>query len=176
MDEEKKTGCICENPGFCPLHAIKKSAHFHKLCQNHPGYFQMWEECKGPGQSFTDCSSRVEVPADAPAAPAAAPDVATAVAPAPATCGQCKRGGCSGNCSVPQLPSKIQMAKNLAHAITEHAKTGFANVEKPLQEQRLEICKGCEFYMAKEDRCAKCGCHLKSKSAWKSSHCPIGKW
>lgn len=91
-------------------------------------------------------------------------------------CGRCKQIGCNGNCKIPPLPSKFQMAANLVQATIEHAKTGFANVDNTTQEGRLEICKGCEFYLAAQDRCSKCGCYVQSKSAWKSSHCPIGKW
>ena len=55
---ESKTGCECPLAGYCQKHGINKSAHFHKLCQNHQGYFDMWEKCKGPGQNPNDCTPK----------------------------------------------------------------------------------------------------------------------
>ena len=56
--ENKNTECECPLAGFCNRHGIKKNNHYHKLCQNHPGYFQMWEECRGPGQQQIDCHNK----------------------------------------------------------------------------------------------------------------------
>ena len=92
-------------------------------------------------------------------------------------CSFCNGQGCTGQCRNNQkLPGKMEMAKNLAKATKEHVKSGLAQAENDLQKKRLEICQGCEFYIPEQDRCGKCGCYLKSKSAWKSSKCPIGKW
>jgi|TARA_A100001518_G_C1213584_1_gene56235 hypothetical protein len=166
--ENKKTECQCPLAGYCNRHGIKKNHHYHKLCQNHSGYFKMWEECRGPGQNFIDCdqkdvkteeevkqSQEVQVP----------------------KCTFCNNQGCTGECRNKQkLPSKVEMAKNLTSATKEHVKSGLAHADTDLQKQRLEICQGCEFYIPQQDRCGKCGCYLKSKSTWKSSKCPIGKW
>ena len=165
---ENKTGCECPLAGFCNRHGIKKNSHYHKLCQNHSGYFKMWEECRGPGQNFTDCTetkTEEEV------------EQSRQKEKNKKRCKFCNTEDCQGECRNQQsLPSKIQMAKNLASATKDHAKTGFAQAQDELQAERLEICKGCEFYIPDQDRCGKCGCYLKSKSAWKSSKCPIGKW
>jgi hypothetical protein len=177
--EENKTPCECPLAGFCNRHGIKKTEHYHKLCQNHTGYFNMWEECRGPGQTFTDCTEKrtpeeIQASVEEVKAKAEAAQVKN--------CELCGKGGCNGACKRTRrnvqhtLPSKIQMAKNLASATVEHAKTGFANVTSDEQQARLDICKGCEFYREADDRCLKCGCFLKSKSAWKSGKCPIGKW
>jgi hypothetical protein len=168
---EKKTPCECPLAGFCNRHGIQKTEHFHKLCQNHNGYFNMWEKCKGPGQAFTDCTEK-RTPEE----------IQESVIKTRKGCELCNNEGCNGACKRTrqevqhQLPSKFQMAKNLATATAEHAKTGFAHVTSEEQQARLEICKGCEFYKEDDDRCLKCGCFLKSKSAWKSGKCPIGKW
>ena len=166
---KKKTGCECPLAGFCNRHGINKNEHFHKLCENHPGYFNMWDECRGPGQEFVDCteqkteeevieSRKVEEPKK--------------------DCEGCKNKNCQGGCQKKkhELPPKLQMAKNLAKATVEHAKSGFAHATPEEQAARLEICKGCEFYIEEKDQCSKCGCYLKSKSTWKSGKCPIGKW
>lgn len=144
---EKKTDCECPLAGYCNRHKVEKSNHLHKLCQNHTGYFEMWEACQGPGQQNVDCDKAPEV-----TTPSQAPDPNHT------------------------LPSKIQMAKNYASALSAHARSGFQHATTEEQKARLEICKSCEFYILDQDRCAKCGCPLKSKSAWKSSSCPIGKW
>lgn len=187
--ENKNTECECPLAGFCNRHGIKKNNHYHKLCQNHPGYFQMWEECRGPGQQQIDChnkeqkteeevtKSQKEVNAIIENFHEGVRDTRQQVIEAQGRCALCNNRGCSGECrNNQQLPSKIKMAKNLISATKEHAKTGFAKAGNELQAERLEICKGCEFYIPDQDRCGKCGCPLKSKSAWKSSKCPIGKW
>jgi hypothetical protein len=158
---DKKTPCECPLAGFCNRHGVKKTDHLHKLCQNHTGYFNMWEKCRGPGQNPSSC----EKPQDS----LTKEDISA--------CQYCAGKGCTGECRNNQpLPSKLQMAKNLAVATAAHAKTGFAHVTEEQQQARLDICKGCEFYKEDDDRCLKCGCFLKSKSAWKSGKCPIGKW
>ena len=42
--------------------------------------------------------------------------------------------------------------------------------------ERLEICKGCEFFRQKTQTCQKCGCFMKLKVKLKAAVCPIGKW
>lgn len=45
-----------------------------------------------------------------------------------------------------------------------------------LAQYRLEICKTCEFYKPKTNRCAKCGCFMKLKTSLEHATCPIKKW
>jgi hypothetical protein len=75
------------------------------------------------------------------------------------------------------LPGVVQMAENLAQAVVAHVSDGF---QKRTESETVEIfnqhCKPCEFYRASDQRCAKCGCFLSTKTAWKSAHCPVGKW
>ena len=35
---------------WCERHQCWKTQHYHELCQTRPGYRQMWEEGRGPGQ------------------------------------------------------------------------------------------------------------------------------
>ena len=42
--------CVCQSSGFCERHQVNKNDHLHKLCQNHKGYFDKWEEGRGPLQ------------------------------------------------------------------------------------------------------------------------------
>ena len=39
------------NEFWCERHQVWKTQHFHELCQTRPGYRQMWEEGRGPGQA-----------------------------------------------------------------------------------------------------------------------------
>ena len=46
--------CHCEPSGYpfyCERHKVKKTAHWVRLCQTRPDYFQAWEEGRGPGQT-----------------------------------------------------------------------------------------------------------------------------
>jgi len=45
------TGCTCTEAGWCERHQCHKTAHYVHLCQTRPGYFQLWEEGRGPGQT-----------------------------------------------------------------------------------------------------------------------------
>jgi hypothetical protein len=160
MSKDKKTGCECPLAGYCERHGVSKNSHLHAMCENHEAYFKMWDNCKGPGQDPLNCKKPAEKGLEEES-----------------RCEFCGEKDCSGECrNSQQLPSKMKMAKNLAIASKDHVKDSFAQAQEELQAERLEICKGCEFYIPEQDRCGKCGCFLKSKSAWKSSKCPIGKW
>lgn len=152
MSEEKKTGCECPLAGLCNRHGITKSEHQHKLCQSHLGYFQQWEECRGIGQRFIDCTASketaVSIPAEVPAESLLSSPTA--------------------------MPSLWQQAKNLGSAVTKHTKSGFVHVTEEVKQERLNICAACPFLSG--DKCTKCGCHLPTKTSWSTSHCPIGKW
>lgn len=58
----------------------------------------------------------------------------------------------------------------------------FATAE--LREQRLSICRGCEFYSINTDapeqfqqeNCSKCSCILATRVSYTESFCPEGKW
>ena len=48
------TTCRCQPdayPFHCERHACHKTRHWHHLCQTSPGYFRLWEEGRGPGQT-----------------------------------------------------------------------------------------------------------------------------
>lgn len=48
--------CECPISGFCERHQVNKTDHLHDLCQNRPGYFELWESGKGPLQSKAERS------------------------------------------------------------------------------------------------------------------------
>lgn len=81
----------------------------------------------------------------------------------------------------PSLPSKREMAVNLARAVavTIEGKARGENiyVDDETAARRLEACRGCEFFRASDTRCAhaKCGCRLSgllSKTKLKHQRCP----
>jgi hypothetical protein len=142
------TKCECPLAGYCNRHGVEKSAHQHKLCQNHTGYFNLWENCKGPGQNPSNCGDgEVDY----------VPDVIEPDKPL-------------------TLPSKMQMAKNLVKATADHVKSGLSNVAESEQERRLAICAECPLLIKESGRCSACGCFLATKTKWASSSCPKGKW
>lgn len=152
---EKITPCECPMAGFCNRHGVQKSAHLHKLCKGHIGYFTMWEECRGPNQNPNDCVKQSE-------------NRGSYFKPEDIVQEQPKKN--------PQLPSTMQMAKNFVKSAAKHAQSGFAQVDSDMQKQRLQICNDCEFIVQNKSRCGKCGCFLETKTKWKTSSCPIGKW
>jgi hypothetical protein len=47
---------------------------------------------------------------------------------------------------------------------------------KAISEDRLEICRTCEHFIAHNAKCSKCGCFMEYKSLLPYVECPIGKW
>lgn len=152
--ENKKTGCECPIASYCQRHGINKSPHMHKLCQNHQGYFDKWEECRGPGQQNIDCNKPPEKPAERLVVEEERPNA---------------------NKAMP-LPNLAKQATNLTKAFFNHAKSGFSSADKDLQQQRLDICDACPLLIRESSRCSACGCFVKSKVTMSSSSCPKGKW
>ena len=170
--ENKKTECECPLAGYCNRHGINKHDHYYKLCQNHPGYFKMWEQCRGPGQSLINCDNK-EIKTNKEVKQSQE----KAKKPEPKKCNFCKNTGCTGECrNNNQLPSTTQMVKNLAKATKDHVRGGLKTVGEDEIKQRLEICGDCEHYIPHSARCKLCGCFTKFKAKLKSGGCPINKW
>ena len=152
--EGKTTPCECPMVGFCQRHGINKSPHLHKLCQNHIGYFNMWESCRGPNQNPSNCIKKSENYENnfTPETSVADPQ------------------------REKKLPSTMSMAKNFIKSATNHIKNGMKNVAEDRQKERLAICAECPYIIDNGSRCGKCGCFLQTKTKWESSSCPIGKW
>jgi uncharacterized paraquat-inducible protein A len=77
-------------------------------------------------------------------------------------------------------PSAPQMAKNLAQSISNNIASVAAGnpltVTSESAQQRLAICKQCEFFDEAQDRCKRCGCKMAIKTYLKAEKCPVGKW
>jgi hypothetical protein len=82
------------------------------------------------------------------------------------------------------VPSFGQMAKNLGSSLfktgVDALKSGFkanaifATAEE--KERRLEICKGCDYFNHRTERCNRCGCKMRYKSGLTTAKCPLNKW
>lgn len=49
-------------------------------------------------------------------------------------------------------------------------------VSESVQNERLNVCKGCEYYDAEHSGCKECGCYLPTKIKDPFNRCPIDKW
>lgn len=45
--------CICPLAGYCERHGVRKSKHWHGLCQRSETYRAAWDAGTGPGQDRT---------------------------------------------------------------------------------------------------------------------------
>ena len=43
-------------------------------------------------------------------------------------------------------------------------------------EERMAICKNCEWLRPIINQCKKCGCFMNLKTKIKSTKCPLRKW
>ena len=78
----------------------------------------------------------------------------------------------------PALPKQGENLAKFAWDIVKQAVTSNESlmVSKEISQQRMEICKQCEFYDEEESRCIQCGCWLAQKVKFALDSCPIGKW
>ena len=148
---------------------MNKNVHHHKLCQNHEGYFNAWEEGRGPGQLPKPVHKENQSKPKLKPKPKPKPK--------PVICKFCKNTGCTGECrNNNQLPSTTEMAKNLATATKDHIKSGLQTVSEEEIKRRLDVCADCEHFIPHSSRCKLCGCFTKFKAKLKSGGCPINKW
>ena len=49
-------------------------------------------------------------------------------------------------------------------------------VDKDTYTKRKEICKSCDFVIAKKWICGRCFCPIVNKAVLKSESCPMSKW
>jgi|SRR5690606_36547048 len=68
----------------------------------------------------------------------------------------------------PQKPSFVEQVINYGHALVDYAKDGFQDVSDEIYQERLSICKSCEFYDKEQNKCSQCGCTMAGESGFKS--------
>ena len=74
----------------------------------------------------------------------------------------------------PQLPGPLTQAVNFLGAAARHLVAGLPQAAAEELRRRLALCGACPHMV--EDRCAKCGCPVAAKAAWREQRCPLGKW
>lgn len=91
--------------------------------------------------------------------------------------GYCEEPECHDE---PELPAIGAMVKGLAGTAGDVAKGILrgegAFVTGALYEERMTICKGCEFFRQSDQRCSQCGCYMQNKTKLKKAYCPVHKW
>lgn len=84
------------------------------------------------------------------------------------------------NSSPVEYPTAKRMAGNFAQSMTQWVKNGFKLTPAEKLQERLDICKGCEFWdkeaLKGTGRCRKCGCSTQAKLRLAHEKCPIDKW
>jgi hypothetical protein len=81
----------------------------------------------------------------------------------------------------PELPSRLEMARNLATAAAVEAMAIARRTPKITESEasrRRAICQAntCGQHRPSDDRCAACGCPVLAKSRWRSTTCPLALW
>ena len=78
-----------------------------------------------------------------------------------------------------QYPSLPQMGKNFVKASARHVLSGMKKRTEAEQQTCIEICRVCNEFVPVTKigpRCKKCGCNIRLKTLWSTSHCPLNKW
>ena len=83
-----------------------------------------------------------------------------------------KRPARPGNLRYPSLGTQARNLGKTAKQIVKNPKLA----DDDLFNKRMEICKACPAYDAKQNRCMKCGCYLKGKARFEAAVCPLRKW
>jgi hypothetical protein len=78
--------------------------------------------------------------------------------------------------SPPPLTSQIKSAAGAVVAECGAAMTGVPQIDANTKAARLTTCEGCEFFIAADRRCQKCGCWMEVKAGFRAATCPEGKW
>lgn len=72
------------------------------------------------------------------------------------------------------MPSIRDQITTFVKAATKHIRAGCPKPPDEEIERRQRICEACPENV--NGKCAKCGCRVSKKTAWKLEKCPIGKW
>lgn len=79
-----------------------------------------------------------------------------------------------------EYPSLHQQGENLAKFTFQLIKKAINQealfVSPEVKEERLSICRQCEWYDPAQNRCKQCGCFLDQKAGFALDSCPLHKW
>jgi tetratricopeptide (TPR) repeat protein len=70
--------------------------------------------------------------------------------------------------------SLLRMAISAAGSMAKFVRSGMKTAPGEVQQQRLQICAGCEQHTGL--RCRACGCFTRAKALLPHENCPLGKW
>ena len=79
-----------------------------------------------------------------------------------------------------QSASFIDQVKNINQS-AQNVIQDFVNgnqifATEKIQNERWDICNGCDWLDINNQKCKKCGCFLTAKIKFNSSFCPLYKW
>ena len=80
----------------------------------------------------------------------------------------------SRNSAWNNIAGKMSAGVRFVSEIAEWGQGGFELATN--HSERMDICRKCEFYIAKEEKCKKCGCYMMAKTKLATAKCPVGKW
>lgn len=75
-----------------------------------------------------------------------------------------------------ELPLIARRAIDFTKASMKQAIAGNPKRDKTEQKRIEDLCLACEFFIQDTKRCIKCGCYMKKKIPWQTTHCAIKKW
>jgi hypothetical protein len=94
--------------------------------------------------------------------------------------GICLEPKCDDSEPLKELPSFVDMAKNLLGSAKDIASGALSGkgvlVDEEVYNTRMNICAACPSFKPETKRCAECGCFMEAKARFKNVSCPIGKW
>jgi hypothetical protein len=79
-----------------------------------------------------------------------------------------------------QYPSMGKQASSLAKFTFQIIKKALHSealfVSDKVYNERLDVCKSCDYFDPEQTRCRQCGCYLEQKARFALDSCPINKW
>jgi hypothetical protein len=76
----------------------------------------------------------------------------------------------------PPLAARLRTATGAAvHAAAAFVAGQPVLVDAAEFDRRLAICRGCEYYFRRDDRCSVCGCVARWKTRLAQEHCPLSE-
>ena len=80
----------------------------------------------------------------------------------------------SRNSAWHNIAEQMRMPVRFVAEIAEWGAGGFEFATN--HRERMAICRECEFYLAEQEKCKKCGCYMNAKTKLETAKCPVGKW
>lgn len=77
------------------------------------------------------------------------------------------------------MPEEECCRKTFGESIKDTAKRLLKNpsiVPRAVAEERMEVCRNCNYFKTKSQVCELCGCYLPLKTSMVSMKCPLDKW